>query len=314
MPKDKENRKSAGVDGKSGSEVMDDDLRAFITKQNDLIRKDIKEIKDTVNENEKKIKLLIDNQYQELDNRIKENSSNISIVNGKAIEAHTLAKTNKADNDQQDERIHQLEERCDKLTKDIEQLHMTDNIKSMQISQLQYRLEDQTNRNCRKTLIVRGVKEHRDETDWESTKKRLSEVLATGTKLDVNDIAKWIERAHRGKLRGEDNNKAGKRDIHVLFTSWKYSDLILTEFIKHGRGKGIFVEQRYGPDTTYRQNQAKMLRRTLLDNEEIACGFVKYPAALMVKYSKEDAHYVRRKDFSRVEVPLKIAQADDGGL
>ena len=50
--------KSAGGGGKG----MDDDLRAFITKQNNLIRKDIKEIKDTVNENEKKPKLLIDNQ------------------------------------------------------------------------------------------------------------------------------------------------------------------------------------------------------------------------------------------------------------
>ena len=190
---------------------------------------------------------------------------------------------------------------------------MVDNIKSMQISQLQYRLEDQTNRNCRKTLIVRGVKEHRDETDWESTKKRLSEVLATGTKLNVNDIAKWIERAHRGKAR-EDDKKAGKRDIHVLFTSWKHSDLILSEFLKHGRGKGVFVEQRYGPNTTFRQNMAKQLRRTLLDNEEIACGFVKYPAALMVKYDKDDAHYVKHKDFSREEVPLKIAQVDDGGL
>ena len=57
MSKDNK-KKSVG----GGGEGMDDDLRAFITKQNDLIRKDIKEIKDTVNENEKKPKLLIDNQ------------------------------------------------------------------------------------------------------------------------------------------------------------------------------------------------------------------------------------------------------------
>ena len=145
------------------------------------------------------------------------------------------------------------------------------------------------------------------------TKKRPAEVLATGTKLKVNDITNWIERAHRGKER-EDGKKAGMRDIHVLFTSWKHSDLILSKFLKHGRGKGVFVEQRYGPDTTYRQNMAKKLRRTLIDNEEIACGFVKYPAALMVKYDKDAAHYVKHKDFSREEVPLKTAQADEGEL
>ena len=311
-PKRDEDRKSGAGVGKGGAETMDDDLRAFITRQNDLIRKDIKDIKDNVNQNNKNIKALIEQQYQDLDKRITTNTNNINIADAKAIEAQTLANANRVEKDKQDERIHHLEEKCEKLASDIGEMHMTNNIKSMQIAQLQYRLEDQTNRNCRKTLIVRGVKELRDETDWNSTKKRLAEVLADVTKLNVNHIAGWIERAHRGKLR-EDDKKKGKRDIHVLFTNWNHSDLVLSEFIKHGRGKGVFIEQRYGPDTTYRQNEAKMLRRTLLDKEEITCGFVKFPAALMVKYSEHDQHYRKHKDFSRMPVPLKT-RVDDENL
>ena len=164
-----------------------------------------------------------------------------------------------------------------------------------------------------KTLILRGVKELRDETDWNATKKRLSEVLPELTKLNAKDISSWIERAHRGKER-EDDKKAGKRDIHVLFTQWTHSDKILACFFKHGLRKGVFVEQRYGPDTTYRQNQAKMLRRTLLEEKQIVCGFVKYPAVLMVKYQEGQPDYTKHKDFSRIDVPLATLQRDNNNL
>ena len=138
-------------------------------------------------------------------------------------------------------------------------------------------------------------------------------MLAELTQLNENEIFGWIERAHRGKER-EDGKKAGKRDIHVLFTQWTHSDKILERFFKHGLKKGVFVEQRYGPDTTYRQNQAKMLRRTLLESEQITCGFVKFPAILMVKYDAEQPNYMKHKDFSKIDVPLKALQRDNNDL
>ena len=144
-------RKSTGATSTNTNEVMDGDLKAFITKQNELIRKDIKEIRDSVGESEKNIKILIDKQYNDLSSRIQLNSDELNLAHGKAIEAHNLAKANEIANDQQDERISHLEEKCESLVTDMEKLQQVDNIKSMQIAQLRYRLEDQTNRNCRKT-------------------------------------------------------------------------------------------------------------------------------------------------------------------
>ena len=55
----------------------------------------------------------------------------------------------------------------------------------------------------------------------------------------------------------------------------------------------------------YRRNLALQHRKHMVDNDEIAQGFVAYPAKLMVKYDKRDNKYSFVKDFSHVDVPLE---------
>ena len=74
-------------------------------------------------------------------------------------------------------------------------------------------------------------------------------------------------------------------------------------FLKHGFSKkdNIFIEQRYGPDTTWRRNQAKLLRKHLISRKEIVSGYVNFPAKLMVKKTKE-GKYSLHTDFSHIDV------------
>ena len=56
----------------------------------------------------------------------------------------------------------------------------------------------------------------------------------------------------------------------------------------------------------YRRNLALQHRKTMVDNDEIAQGFVAYPAKLMVKYDKRDTKYTFVKDFSNVDIPVEV--------
>ena len=258
---------------------------------------------------ETNIKQLIDKKYNALNVLITANANKVNLANAKAIEAHSLADHNRKQIETLSERIHVTEDENRKLAADFQKISSELDKQSIQLASTRYRLEDQTNRNCRRTLIVKGVKENQNES-WKDTKKLLCVVLFRLTQLDsnTNDISNWIERAHRGR-QTKDGSKDGIRDIHVLFFDWNCSQLILSEFIKHGRGQNVFIEQRYGPDTTFRQNKAKEERRSLINDKIIQSGYVKFPATLMVKYSKDDTKYVPHKDFSKIEVtPRRVTQ------
>ena len=172
------------------------------------------------------------------------------------------------------------------------------------MSTLRYRLEDQTNRNCRRTLIVKGLPEDPKEKTWQETKHKVVETLSDLCRVEnKQQMSKCIERVHRGKPLDQDSKKT-HRDVHLLFFDWNDSQMILRNFLKYGRGKGIYIEQRYGPDTTARGNLAMKERRTLLDSKTIAQGFVQFPARLMVKYTDDDKDFVNKQDFSHMDVKI----------
>ena len=94
------------------------------------------------------------------------------------------------------------------------------------------------------------------------------------------------------------------RAIHCRFFDWNDSEFIKLQTIKNSRRSNIFVEQHYGPDTTYRRNLAKAERKKLKDENAIFSGHVKYPAKLFVKYAATDRNYSLHSDFSDHDVPL----------
>ena len=113
-----------------------------------------------------------------------------------------------------EERVHNLEEVNKELTEELKHARETEDIQAIQINTLQYRQKDQTNRNCRRTLIVRGIPEVPNEK-WNDTKSLLASNIAKLCKLPEDGMMKAIERAHHSKMI-KNNKKAGRGDIHVL--------------------------------------------------------------------------------------------------
>ena len=284
----KKNKETANSD-----EEDEIDLRAYIKQLHDKTQ-------TTIADSVVNIKNYVDQKYTVLKGFIDQNTAEINKVRTVSLETKTSASEILKRVDSLEERVHHLEEVNNELTEELKHSRETEDVQAIQINTLKYRLEDQTNRNCRRTLIVRGIAELPNEK-WDDTKSLLASNIAKLCKLPQDGMMKAIERAHRSKMRKNDK-KAGRRDIHVLFFDWNIAQEVLTEFIKHGRGQDVYIEQRYGPDTTWRRNQAKKERRKLLDEGVITCGFVDFPAILLVKYTEDDTKYTKHKDFSRLEV------------
>ena len=70
-------------------------------------------------------------------------------------------------------------------------------------------------------------------------------------------------------------------------------------------GAGVSAEQKYGPMTTRRRNDALLKRRNLIRSNEITSGYVAFPAKLMVKIKPSDKGYKLHTDFSNTEVIFK---------
>lgn len=279
-------------------EEIEGDLRSFLLKLN-------KETKQTIDKSEENIKLYIDEKCSALNELVTQNTASINKVQGTVIEVQTLAGENKTEIQKLADRVHYLEVDNQKLVKLAETATKNNDVQAIHIATLQHRIEDQTNRNCRRTLTVKGIKEAPNET-WINTKRILADTLNDLCQLeDKERLFRCIERAHRGGKVKNGDKKEGMRDIHVLFFDWNDSQMILSKFLKHGRGRGVFVEQRYGPDTTFRRNKAKEERRNLMNTNVITSGFVQYPAKLMVKYTRDDPKYTMMKDFSHIDVSLQ---------
>ena len=174
---------------------------------------------------------------------------------------------------------------------------------------LQHRLEDQTNRSCRKTLVFRGVQESSVDESWEDTKNLLADVIAEACDQTPEASYDLIERCHRSSAPAA--NKKKPRSIYACFYDWNDSEFIKDKFRQAAIKKcnnGIFVEQKYGEDTTWRRNQALLTRKKLLADKVIVAGYVDYPAKLMVKCKKEERRYQLHQDFSEMEIPKEAEQ------
>ncbi|XP_065652796.1 uncharacterized protein LOC136080115 [Hydra vulgaris] len=73
---------------------------------------------------------------------------------------------------------------------------MNKNIKSTQ-EIIELKIDDQTNRNMRNTLIFRGVKDEKNE-NWSTTENKLITVLVDHAKIYPEKTTTMVERAHRG--------------------------------------------------------------------------------------------------------------------
>lgn len=184
-------------------------------------------------------------------------------------------------------------------------------LENEKIYNIEEQIESRTNRQLRKTLVFKGIPEtqpgenNKKET-WEETEdivaKQIAEICDDTTLQNARDM---LERCHRAK---ENTNYQGHgpRPIFCALFSWKESEYVKQQFRKNNLdnpNSKVYCEQKYGPRTTVRRNQAMMLRKQLKMNNQITSGYVAFPARLMVKYTgNRDERYICKRDFSKEEV------------
>ena len=185
------------------------------------------------------------------------------------------------------------------------------NLENDRIYNIEEQIESRTNRQLRKTLVFKGIPEKQSgennkKVTWEETQelvaKKITEICDDTTLQNARDM---LERCHRAQ-ENPNFRGSGPRPIFCAFFSWKESEYVKGQFRAsnvENHSSTIFCEQKYGPRTTVRRNQAMMLRKQLKGNNQIASGYVAFPARLMVKYtSNRDERYICKRDFSKEEV------------
>ena len=256
-----------------------------------------------------------DEIINEFKKEIKALSSKVENIKKIADEALNIAKQNKADIVKVSAEVDSLNEKFNALNTEHNQLQVQSAAKDQAIKNLENKLEDTTNRHLRKTLVIKGVKELENET-WSATESVLAKTISEATDGDVDEIAaaRLIERAHRSR---PNRQKQGRRDIFVKMYDWKDSEYLKAKFAKKNikdRKFKIYCEQKYGPITSARRNEALKARKALKSTGAITRGYVAFPAKLMVKLPNDsvDAKYRLHKDFSNIDItPEVLARHQD---
>lgn len=251
---------------------------------------------------------------KEFKNELKTLSDKVDKVKKTADDALALAKQNEANIATINASIKTLTDNHNTLAGEHKTLQATSTAKDEVIRNLEHKLEDSTNRHLRKTLVIKGVKELDNET-WEMTESVLAKTIskATDGETDESDAARMIERAHRSR---PNRQKKGHRDIFVKMYDWKDCEYLKQMFAKKNikdKSFKTYCEQKYGPLTTARRNEALKARKTLKAEGEIARGFIAFPAKLMVKLpgDSRESKYRLHKDFSDMEIALASQSSDD---
>ena len=164
------------------------------------------------------------------------------------------------------------------------------------LNEIEERIEERTNRQMRKTLVFRGVREHAGEKYWKHTDERLSKVIADAITCSESDASDMIDRCHRTGNPQYYKDAGRSRPIAAAMHSWKDCEDIIDTFRKNN--SGVYVDYKYGPMTTKRRNLALQLRKELKQKGEIDQAFISYPAKLKGR-KRGEREYKVIKDFSK---------------
>ena len=274
-----------------------EEVRTLFTELSDEI---INELKTKL---DKDVRTIINSKFAVIFKKIDE-------VRATANEALKLAKWSEVQvskiKDANQENVDDLRAKFDALSAANEE--MKTNIETLIIKShvQEKRLEDQTNRSSRKSLVFSGVPERGHET-WDDTRDILADVIARNANVSNNEAYDMIERCHRSSFnqQGRSGSKKVTRKIFCAFYTWDDAQYVLERFRQasiKGTNNNVYAEQRYGATTSARRNFALSVRKGLKAEGSIASGYLIYPAKLMVKHKREDKKYTLHEDYSEMEI------------
>ena len=274
------------------------------SKLEELLKEQQKQTEITVKNT---IKDAIKNEFTSLKDEIVRLQNELETVRGVADNANKLSEILKKDCTQLKEDNTNLKSKLQTVIKEQESLQET--------------IEDNKNRQLRKTLVFKGIPEQRfsDEQNsnpdgsprmnpesWDDTATILAtQISETLDDTTVEQARRMVERCHRGAENKRYKGTA-PRPIFAAFVDWRDSEKVKETFRKKNisdRNCNVYAEQKYGPRTTVRRNSAMKERKRLIDSGAIIGGYVSHPARLMIKDSRaRGASYKLWRDFSKEPV------------
>ena len=157
--------------------------------------------------------------------------------------------------------------------------------------QLEEKVEDRTNRQLRKTIVIKGLPEKPNEK-WADTRNMLAKHVAKAYNMEFKHAYAMFERVHRGGGNGFQDKKKNKRDIYALCYRWDDSEHLVWKSYEANKSKAkkdrVIVEYKYGPLTSMRRGEAMKKRKEVLEAKLYRNAYVKFPAILMGRKEGED--------------------------
>ena len=159
--------------------------------------------------------------------------------------------------------------------------------------QLEEKVEDRTNRQLRKTIVVKGLPEKPNEK-WSDTRNLLAKHIAKSYNMEFKTAYAMFERVHRGGGNGYQERKKNRRDIYALCSKWDDSEHLVWKSYEVNKSKAkkdrVIIEYKYGPLTNLRRGEAMKKRKEVMDEKLYRNAYVKFPAVLMGRKDGEDGY------------------------
>ena len=197
---------------------------------------------------------------------------------------------------------------------DNNQGNSSDSLTNNKVKELEELIEERTNRQMRQTIVIKGIREDKNEKTWNDTKRVVASKIMDVTGVSKDEAFSMLNRVHRSQPSSNPLKK-NRRDIFAALYSWQDCEFLIKKFRRHNiqdsgvNSDRVFIDYKYGPLTTLRRGEALKLRKELKADNSIVSGFIAYPARLMVKRSAgRDVPYVLEKDFSSEDVSAKIQE------
>ena len=153
----------------------------------------------------------------------------------------------------------------------IEELTSYKQLFSSNVKALEERVENRTNRQLRKTLVISGIPEEANES-WSATRRILAQTISENLpKCSYRDAADMFERVHRSGPT-KNTNKQGRRDIFAALHEWDDAEYLTQNFRKlnsKNRNLKIYINYKYGPLTSRRRDAALKKRKELLKTKTV---------------------------------------------
>ena len=98
-------------------------------------------------------------------------------------------------------------------------------------------IEERTNRQLRKTLVIKGVPEDEDEKSWQDCENKLSKIFAETLDIPTEDAKSLIDCCHRDGNEKYYKESKKTRPIYAAMLHWKTCE----QFIWNARKRGAYL-------------------------------------------------------------------------